>query len=93
MVLVSSVDKVSNYESLAVLIVHVRVQPGAKCAIIAYFMRVRTMLKLGLRRNVVGCNKPLAPRSPGSDLNPVIRTNFMCSVKCAASYELINPLI
>ena len=32
----------------------------------------------------VGCNKPLdTPRSPGSDLNPMIRTDSMCSVKCA----------
>ena len=26
---------------------------------------------------------PLTPGSPGSDLNPVIRTDRMCSVKCA----------
>ena len=26
---------------------------------------------------------PLTPGSPGSDLNPVIRTDCMCSVKCA----------
>ena len=25
----------------------------------------------------------VAPGSPGSDLNPVIRTDCMCSVKCA----------
>ena len=31
----------------------------------------------------VGCNKPLTPGSPGSDLSPVIRTDCMCSVKCA----------
>ena len=26
---------------------------------------------------------PLTPGSPGSDLNPVTRTDCMCSVKCA----------
>ena len=26
---------------------------------------------------------PLTPGSQGSDLNPVIRTNSMCSVNCA----------
>ena len=32
----------------------------------------------------VGCNiDPLTPGSPGSDLNSRIRTNCMCSVKCA----------
>ena len=42
MVLVSSVGYVSDYESfqLAVLIVQVRVRPGAECAKITYSMRV-----------------------------------------------------
>ena len=34
----------------------------------------------------VGCKiRLLTPGSPGSDLNPVIRTDYMCSVKCAES--------
>ena len=43
MVLISTVGNVSDYESfqLAVLIVHVRVQPGAECAKIAYSMGMR----------------------------------------------------
>ena len=27
----------------------------------------------------VGCKKPFDPRSPGSDLNPMIRTDCRCS--------------
>ena len=40
------------------------------------------MLKLGLRPVLAAVN-PLTPGSPGSDLNPVIRTDCMYSVKCA----------
>ena len=56
-VLVSSVGKVSDYESfqLAVLIVHVRVQPGAECTTIAYSMRLR-IAQARVAPNV-GCNK------------------------------------
>ena len=58
-ILVSSVGKVSDYE-LAVLIVRVRVQPGAECARIAYSMRVR-IAQARVAPNV-GCNKPFDPR-------------------------------
>ena len=40
------------------------------------------MLKLGLRQMQAAIS-PLTPGSAGSDLNPVIRTNCICSVKCA----------
>ena len=32
---------------------------------------------------IVAAISPLTPGSSGSDLNPVIRTDCMCSVKCA----------
>ena len=67
---------------MAVLIVRVRVRPGAECAKITYSLRVR-IARVRVAPNV-GCNKPFDPReSPGSDLNPVIRTDCICSVKCA----------
>ena len=40
------------------------------------------MLELGLRQMQAAIS-PLTPGSPGSDLNPVIRTDCICSVKCA----------
>ena len=83
MVLVSSVGKGLDSKSfqLALLIVRVRVQAGAECAKIAYSMRVQ-IAQARVAPNV-GCNKPFDPGSPGSDLNPVIRSDSMCSVKCA----------
>ena len=48
----------------------------------AYSMECE-LLKLGLRQIMVAAISPLTPESPGSDLNPVIRTHCMCSVKCA----------
>ena len=55
---------------LVVLLIHVQVQPGAEYAKITYSMRVRIA-------------RALTPGSPGNDLNPVIRTDCICSVKCA----------
>ena len=66
---------------VVVLIVRVRVEPGAECAKITYSMRVR-IAQARVAPNV-GYNKPFDPEGQGSDLNPVIRTNCMCSVKCA----------
>ena len=62
LVLVSSVSKVSDYESFqsAVLIVRVLVRPGAECAKITYSMRVR-IARARVTPNV-GCNKPFVPR-------------------------------
>ena len=40
------------------------------------------MLELGLRQ-MQAARSPLTPVSPGSDLNLVIRTDCVCSVKCA----------
>ena len=57
-VLVSSVGKVSDYESFSVAVLSVRVwvQPGAKCAKIAYSMKVRiAQARAALN---VGCNEP-----------------------------------
>ena len=50
---------------------------------IAYSMRVQ-ITQVRVAPNV-GCNliSPLIPGSPGRDLNTVIRTDCMCSVKCA----------
>ena len=39
------------------------------------------VLIIWLGQNNVGCNKHFDPRSPGSDLNPVIRTDCMCFVR------------
>ena len=52
----------SDYESfqLAVLIVRVRVRPGAECAKITYSMRVR-IARARVAPNI-GCNKPFDPR-------------------------------
>ena len=52
---------------MAVLIVHVKVKPGAECAIIEHSMRV----------------SPLTSGNPSSDLNQEIRTHCMRSLKCA----------
>ena len=86
MVFLSSVTTGSDSESfqLAVLIVRVQVQAGGECAKITYSMRVR-IAQARVAPNYVGCIaiSPLTPESPGSDLNLVIRTNCMCSVKCA----------
>ena len=59
----------------------VRVRPRTGCVKMTYSMRVR-LLKLGLRQMQAAIS-PLTPGSPGSDLNPVIRTDCICSVKCA----------
>ena len=40
------------------------------------------MLELGLRQ-MQAAIRPLTPGCPGSNLNLVIRTNCICSVKCA----------
>ena len=75
-VLISSVDKVSKCESfqLVVLIVYVQVQPGAECVEIAHSMRVR--IAQARVAPSVGCNRLFDPRSPGSDLSPVIRADL-----------------
>ena len=67
---------------ICILIVHVRVHPGAERAKIAYSMKVR-IAQARVAPNYVGCNKPFGPGSPGSDSNLVIRTDCICSVKCA----------
>ena len=66
---------------LAESLVRVRVQPGAECVKITYSMRVR-IAQARVAPNV-GCIKPFDPRGPGNDLNPVIRTDGMCSLNCA----------
>ena len=49
---------------------------------IAYSMRIG-IVQARVVPNV-DCSKPFDPRgSPGNDLNPVIRIDGMCSVKCA----------
>ena len=70
-----------NHFQLAESIVRIQVHPGADFAKIAYSMRV-WIFQPRVAPNVA-CNKPFDPGSRGSDLNPVIRIDSMCSVKCA----------
>ena len=53
-------DMLSLFQ-LIMLIVHVRVQPGAERAKIAYSMKVR-IAQARVAPNYVGCNKPFGPR-------------------------------
>ena len=95
MVLVSSVGKVSDYEpfQLAVLIICNQVQAGVECPKILHSMRVRIAQARVVPNLAV--IRPLTPGSPGSDLNSVVRTDCMCSVKCAeatCNYKLGMPV-
>ena len=72
-VLVSSVWKGSDYVSFSIWCID---QAGAECMKIAYSLRVRIALDRVAPN--VGCNKSFDPLgNPGSDFNPVIRTDCM----------------
>ena len=66
---------------MAVLIIHIEVQPGVECTKVTYPMK-----SAYITQGKVTPNKSCTSFDPGDqfgDLRPVIRTDCRCSVKCA----------